>query len=232
LSRESVIKATAAALQPKALDLTQFRQRSARDSTVKVKTDDAAGALAFAALDREDGPGDALRPILLRLKYADQRTKPIFIRALMLLLGRHGYDAQKPSDTLYALATVALFEWLNDACVKCRATSNSRPKARRGIGMRCLACQNSGRFRMNLKQRWKMVSEVIGDMQVQAGQGRRGLPLEAFRDRWTPAYLRLLNDLQACDRSMVASVDLRFTASVRSEEAEDIDPIEVEEGEG
>lgn len=282
--REAVIKATAAALQPKALDLTKYRQRSARDSTIAVKAEDAAGALAFAALDREDGPGDTLRPLLLRLKYAQQRARPLFIRCLMLLLERHGYDPRKPSEVFYAVGLVALFEWLNDACPRCRSpkpkgprvtpcpacraverenvtarfttrelerdgrviqkpvavqeaaagcprckgmgrifTEDKRPRG----GMRCVTCQNTGRQRYRMKQRWQLVSEFLGDAQAARREQRRGIDYAVFRDRWEPAYVRLVDYLRRCDRSIVEGLDLRVEASnMRDTEPERLDPIE------
>lgn len=136
MNRESILKAVAAALQPDSLDLTQFAKARAPslEREFRVRADEAAGALAYAALDQyldaagnavasNDAagvlhPGDALAPLLLRLKYADQASRDLFARAHRLLMSRCG--ERQASDTLDAVGMVALFEWVNDSCPTCR----------------------------------------------------------------------------------------------------------------
>ena len=138
MTRESILKSVASALQPESLDLTQFARARVASLEVpvrRIRADDAAGALAFAALDQfeidgeavaanEEGavrlPGDPLLPLLLRLKYADQMSRDIFNRAHLLLVNRHGGLDRRESETLFAVAFVALFEWVNDSCPTCR----------------------------------------------------------------------------------------------------------------
>lgn len=137
--RESKIVAIAGAVQAKSFDLTQYRQRSLAERRLKVRGEDAAGALAFAAMDQYEGldglptgandpdatrlPGDPLTPLLLRLKYADQWAKDSFQRAQLILLHRYGGLSGAPSETLFAVAYAALAEWVHDPCPKCRGTS-------------------------------------------------------------------------------------------------------------
>ena len=139
--RDARVKATVSGLQPASLDLTKFaRSRSARfSSTVaarKVPMDSAAGALAYAALDRyEDDqgkptgaddptamrrPGDPLASLLLRLKYSGQRSPDLFKQARLLLVHRHCGLEGKPTDRHHAVAAAALFEWMHDDCARCR----------------------------------------------------------------------------------------------------------------
>jgi hypothetical protein len=115
MSREAKIRATSAALQPKSLDLAALRQRSLRESQMRVRQDDAAGALGFA-----EARGDPLPGVLLRLKYAHQRTEEGYKRAQALLLHRHGGLARKPSLIMGAVAMAALLEWVHDECQRCR----------------------------------------------------------------------------------------------------------------
>lgn len=137
--REAKIVGLSGGLQPKGMDLTQFVRRGIRERRLKVHGDDAAGALAFAALDMdEDGekrPGDPLGPLLLRLKYASQPSKEAFQRAHLILLRRHGWLARRPSETMFAVAYAAIVEWVHDACPKCRGA-----KAKTLQPQPCLAC--------------------------------------------------------------------------------------------
>jgi hypothetical protein len=138
--REKAIKAVAGALQPDSLDLTKYRQRGIREGrTLHVRKEEAAGALAFAAQDREvDGratKGDTLAPLLLRLKYVDQHSKETFQKAHLILLRRHGWSRRKPSETMWAVAMVAIFEWVHDQCPECRG---NRPN--QAVPTPCEAC--------------------------------------------------------------------------------------------
>lgn len=137
--REAIIKGYAGALGPDTLDLTAFRQRSVRDRTVKVKREDAAGALGFGASDWDDGEdsgnGRTLSAMLLRLKYAEQRSHGLFTRAHRLIVDRGESDDKKRSELLYAIGLAAVFEWAHDHCVKCRG---ARPRADRMEP--CTAC--------------------------------------------------------------------------------------------
>jgi hypothetical protein len=208
---------------------------------------------------------------------------PFSSRASCSCLKRHGYDARKPSETLYAVGFAALFEWLNDACPRCRSTKprtarvspcpSCRPVERekvtarfttaeievkgqlytrpiamqspdpgcpkcRGMGrvfaedkqrggMRCVTCQNTGRQRFRLKQRWQLVSEFLGDIQEGRRERRVGIPLDTFRDRWATNYNRLLDYLQRCDRTLAAGLDLHQDAvENRSTDPERFDLIE------
>lgn len=123
--RERLIKGAAGALQPKSHDLTQYRRQSARERRVRVRSEDAAGALAFAATDRvlkdEQTYGDPLASLLLRLKYAEQFSKTLFTQAHLILLDRYGGLATKKSLMMSAIAFMALFEWCHDECPRgCR----------------------------------------------------------------------------------------------------------------
>jgi hypothetical protein len=143
MSRESILRATVSALQPESLDLTQFAKARAasRERELRVRSDVAAGALAYAAMDQNldaDGkplsandpagvrhPGDPLPLLLLRLKYAEQQSRALFDRAHLLLVHRHGGLDRRESETLHAVAWVALFEWVHDACPSCRGKRNA-----------------------------------------------------------------------------------------------------------
>lgn len=134
---ERRIKAVAGALGPKNVDLTQFRRQAAgAGRALRLKGEDAAGALAFAALDRTDpetgevARGDPLPGLLLRLKYANQFSKGPFGDALLILLRRHGGMRRRRSATLTAIASVALFEWVHDRCQKCRGARPGSSKPR------------------------------------------------------------------------------------------------------
>lgn len=133
------------------MDLTKFRQKSITDRSRTLSSEQAAGAMGFAANDWENkdeksamfgdsGSGNPLAPILLRLKYADDRSSMAFVRAQILLFNRTVTDPRKrASQTLYAVTRAALFEWVHDACSKCRVRKAGAPKAQP-----CLAC---GQFR-------------------------------------------------------------------------------------
>lgn len=149
--REAVLKATAGALNPKGLDLTKYRQRGARERAISVRADEAAGALAFAQLDRyEDAagravawddpsgvrmPGDSFPALLLRLKYADQLSRGLLRSAHVALVHHYGGLSVARSETLAAVGLVALSEWLFDRCPKCRPSTGGVKQPRP-----CLAC--------------------------------------------------------------------------------------------
>lgn len=150
--RERTIKSVASGLQPKSYDLTSHaRARAAsrvRDP-MKLRAEDAAGALAFAANDRivdgEELAGTPLSVLLLRLKYADQFSKVLFARAHRILLDRYGGLATKKSETMEAVAFIALFEWAHDECSSCRGR-------RQGVAppRPCPACPTYRRAEMEL----------------------------------------------------------------------------------
>ena len=130
--RDKVVKAIAGALQPKNLDLTQFaRARSADPSALerqfKVRSEDAAGALAYATKERvikgKLEPGDRLPGLLLQLKYAKKMSRETFNQAHLILLERHGGLGRHLSLMVWAIGAAAIFEWINDACPKCRGRS-------------------------------------------------------------------------------------------------------------
>lgn len=177
--RDSTIKAVAAALQPKSIDLTKHARARRRDGeslnefTRTVSGEDAAGALGFAANDWENkdvnsplfgdsGPGNPLAPVLLRLKYADDRSSSTFVRAQRLLFARYETDPRKrASATLYAVVRAALFEWVHDQCQKCRGRKPGAPKA-----SPCLACGQSR----------ETVSDGEGTREVILGQPTKECP--------------------------------------------------------
>lgn len=122
--REDAVKAAAAGLQPKSLDLTEYapaRSASRVRSTMRVANDEASFAMGFAVgpitVKGEVMGGDPLAVALLRLKYAEQLSMSGFERALALLLHQH----DPVSQTLRAVAAAALIEWVNDRCPKCRS---------------------------------------------------------------------------------------------------------------
>jgi hypothetical protein len=152
--REAVIKAVSGALGPDYLDLAQYQRRSTRDPRqIKVRGDMAAAALAYASKDRvvtnKDGSietifGDPLAILLLRLKYAGEKDRqPVFEEAHAMLLERHMKWLREVSDleVLYAVAIVALFEWLNDPCPVCRKVKRQREP-------RVCSCVLSGELRL------------------------------------------------------------------------------------
>lgn len=114
MSSESKVRAVSAALQAKGFDLGQYQRDTER--RLKIRSDVAAGALAFAA-----SRGDPLPGLLLRLKYAGERSEEAFARAQGLLVHRHGGTHRSTSGTLRAVAFAAVLEWCHDACKKCRA---------------------------------------------------------------------------------------------------------------
>lgn len=217
--REAVVKAVASAIQPDSLDLTQFRQRSARDTATRaqrelqrLRREDAAAALAYSALQSEEVVTDPLASPLLRMKYAGDWNRELFRDAHRKLLerftGARGAALwSKVSETLYACATAALFEWLHDHCPKCRFHGKSRK------GSRCPSCRNSGRISLTTARRWELVSDYIGDAQVKRGDRRRGLDPKIFKSRWSRRYLEMLEILRTTDRLMGAAIDLRLRAS-------------------
>jgi hypothetical protein len=191
---ERRIKAVAGALGPKSHDLTQYRRRSIREGRhLRVKSEDASGALAFSA--REDALGAAL----LRFKYAEQRNKGAFTNALELLLRRHGWDAKHPSITLHACAVVTLFEWSHDQCPECRG-----PRKTKTRGMHCTNCSNSGRKAFRFKQRFALVNDYV------MSAGMKPLKLTTFQRSWEKVYLGFLRDLRDVDRTIAQAIDLGF----------------------
>jgi hypothetical protein len=137
--REATIKAVAAALQPKSLDLTSLapaRVANRVESTQRIPTEDASYAMGFAiadmeAIDGEQFSGDPLAVALLRLKYAEHLTIANFERALDLLLHLHsGLRPPVQSETLHSVAAAALVEWLNDRCPVCRGPRSQVKVAR------------------------------------------------------------------------------------------------------
>jgi hypothetical protein len=123
MSREAKIRATAAAMHPKAIDLAAMRQRSVRDTDFRVRPEIAAGALAYASND-----SDALPSLMLRLKHARWRTPENYRVAGELLLHRYKGLACVPSRTMRAVAMAALYEWVNDHCAKCRDREEPTPQ--------------------------------------------------------------------------------------------------------
>jgi hypothetical protein len=146
LSRESALKATAAGLQAKSLDLTRYAKArvASREREFRVPTDIAAYALGFSVADVEiDGErirGAPLAAVLLRLKYAEQVTVANFTRAHLLLVDQYGglNGPSKAPDILSAVARAALIEWLRDECPQCRGAERGQVKPRR-----CTACLHS-----------------------------------------------------------------------------------------
>jgi hypothetical protein len=138
MNRETKLKATASALQPDSLDLTQFAKARAAsfEQEMHIRSTDAAGAMAFAAMDQfqdADGnvvapndpcgvrvKGDPLAVLLLRLKYADAWNREVFNQAHLILARRYGGLYRRRSETFHAVSLVALFEWIHDACTTCR----------------------------------------------------------------------------------------------------------------
>jgi hypothetical protein len=142
VSRESRLKATIGAINPRGVDLTELapaRSVSRAAPIQRIGMDMAAGALAFTSLDRfEDGdgnpvasddpaairrPGDPFTPMLLRLKYGRHIQPALFTQAKRLLVHRHAGLDQAGGAVLEAVAAAALFEWLNDECSRCRGAS-------------------------------------------------------------------------------------------------------------
>jgi hypothetical protein len=125
MSRDSKIRALSRALHPKTQDLASMRQRSIHEREVKLKPEDAAGMIAFAANDTLDADGmvmrgDPLPGLLLQLKYAQQRTPDRYKQAHAILVGRHGGLDRRRNRTVSAIGMAALVEWVNDLCPKCR----------------------------------------------------------------------------------------------------------------
>jgi hypothetical protein len=220
--RENVLKATAGALQASSIDLTKLRRQSTRDPRrLKVRGDDAAGALAFAALDRtEKGEllrGDRLGPILLRLKYAEQHSRDLFQTAHIVLVHRHGgIFRRRPSLTTFALGYVAIFEWVHDPCPKCRGRASGKPVPKDGKGMRCTSCNNSGRVAFTVKRRWALVNDFIVSAQKREDAAPTGIDFNVFRAHWISRYHRYLEVLRGADRRIAGTLDLGMTASERS----------------
>lgn len=149
MSRSSRIKATSGALNPRGLDFTKFRQRGSREGRrLNVRSDDAAGALAFVALDRYEDtkgdpvaandpagmrrPGDPLAALLVRLKYAEHFSNAIFVDATKELVARYsGFARHDVTERMRdAVAAAALFEWIHDACPRCRRVKPARTVVR------------------------------------------------------------------------------------------------------
>lgn len=271
LSRESKLIATASALQPKSLDLTQFARARVADNTrrMRVGSDEASAALAFATVDviDKDGgtrKGDELPGMLLRLKYANQWGKALFQRAHLILLKRHGWDGKRDiSETLFAIAYAAIVEWVQDRCPKCRGARQGQrdplvclscglhkemvdtvvngrltkravitgrpalgcPKChglgrifekdkKRGKGMRCVPCGNSGRRSFPVKQRWFLVVDFLQSSAAARGLAYDPLKIEVFRTNWMPKYHKFLDILQDIDRNQITSgIDFSFAAA-------------------
>jgi hypothetical protein len=153
VSREARLKATIGALQPSGFDLTELapaRSVSRAAPVQRVSMDMAAGALAYASLDRfedADGkgvasddpdairrPGDPFTPMLLRLKYGRHIRPALFADARRALLHRHAGLDIRGGAVLDSVASAALFEWLHDQCSKCRG---ARPPRMRTCPARC-----------------------------------------------------------------------------------------------
>jgi hypothetical protein len=136
--RESKIIAVAGGLNAQGLDLTKYRQRWIGDKRPHLSAQEADGALGFATgavlIKDADDPegqwykGDEFRSLLLRIKMGQQLSVDPFKRALLLLLKRQGEEGA--CATTQAVAAGALFEWLNDQCMRCRGAKHgqSRPK--------------------------------------------------------------------------------------------------------
>jgi hypothetical protein len=158
--REPIVKATISALQPKGLDLSKYQKT--RERQVNLRPEDASGALAFAACDVEvDGEvmrGDTLRPRLLRLK-ASPSSGAFFQEALHDFLRRHGFKSSRPVPMLYATGLVALFEWMYDACPKCRKERQGSPKPRT---CECVNRTEERRYRHGPKQPWGYRKVKVG----------------------------------------------------------------------
>lgn len=186
------IKAVAGALQPKALDLTKYaRARSASRERVapQLRGDDAAGALAFAAAD------DPLPGLLLRLKYAEQRSPDIFKQAQLILLGRYGGTAQRDTSAMMAAcAAGALFEWTHDG--------NPLPQKgpRRGRAGQFAARKRSA-ARLTKWDRWMLVRRYLG----YAGDILR---FKDFTGHWVARYSKFVDVLHGIERGMASAIDL------------------------
>jgi len=273
MSRESKIQAIASGLQPDALDLTQFAPAKRGNTAgyrqnIKVSSQDAAGALAFSALevvvDGEKQSGDPLPSLLLRLKYAEHRNRDNMRQALEIIVHRYGGLATKHADTMRAVCFVALAEWVGDqcpacrqietdasvsacecvgrvekrkarshvddpwemrdvivptpipGCAKCKGLGRIFAKAKRGNGMWCVACRNSGRTSLDPKRRHRWVNDQIRA----SGKGTAMLSLQNFRSHWMKSYCRILDNLRAIDKAqIVTGIDLGMEAGFRAEEA-------------
>jgi hypothetical protein len=228
MSREARVKVVAGALQPKGLDLTQFQRHHGR-RPVKLRAADADGVLGFAMADvtekdakGNDGEtfyGDALAVALLRLKYADQRSRDGFSRAVTLLVHRYGGLARKRSEMVRFCAIAAVFEWVHDACPKCRGRRRStarHPKGaqpQRDSGMRCVSCRNTGRSSWKRKERWYYVNELVVSHQRERQQKITGIGLQVFLNHWMPGYEKFMDVLHRTDRTIAAGLDLGFHPS-------------------
>lgn len=233
MSREARIKAVAGGLQPKGLDLTQFQRHHGRRPT-KLRAADADGVLGFAGADvaQKDARGntietfygDALATALLRLKYADQRSRESFTRAVEILVHRHGGLARKRSEMVRFCAIAAVFEWVHDACPKCRGRREAQARkmkkpnvAERGI--RCIACRGTGRIHTDgrpgakRKDRWLYVNDLVVTLQKERGQPRTGIGLQVFLSHWMQRYEDFLEILRRTDRTIAAGLDLGFQPS-------------------
>lgn len=199
--REDLKRATISALQPRSPRLHQLRQTATRDSIPVLAPEEAAGALAYAALDA----GTDIRPRLLRLK-VDPMDRAGFEAVVSQLLEQHGFRAARPNPMLYAVVHVALFEWLHDACPKCRVRRAGEPAAK--PGMVCRTCQNTGRLAFNVKARRALAADLWRS--IVRGQP---FPNEIWRRVWIARHHEILVDIRRLGGSSLVGVDLRETTS-------------------
>lgn len=246
--RDALIKVAARAASPEYLDMTRFRQRSSADGVeIQASRQDVLGAMAFSARDWRavdsagnvvaEGEGNPLLGALLRLKYHAPRDREAFDRAHLLLLERH---VDKTSDTMYAVATAALFEWVFDRCPVC--CGGARPghfprepekKRRAAPFLLCSRCGNSRRATWTIGERYRFVRESLDELDAKRREGRRlelararfhGLPpppfpwrerralsFRAFRVSWHRRYLVFLELLRQADKRIGKPLDIQVS---------------------
>lgn len=98
-------------------------------------------------------------------------------------------------------------------CPKCHGLGRifaERPLPR---GMVCISCRNSGVVAWRAKRRWRMVSELLLEVQRDRGLPCVGIPWPRFSDHWHKRYYGFLGILRAADRRMGATIDFGLVHS-------------------
>lgn len=228
MSREAKIRATAAAMHPKSIDLAAMRQRSTRDNDFHVRPEIAAGALAYAS----SHDGDPLPSLMLRLKHARWRTAENYKAAGELLLYRYKGLSCTPSRTMQAVAMAALYEWVNDHCT-CRVMDGAKRSGDRERGIRCLSCNATGRVTFDPRKRARLVSELIAADQKACGEKVTGFPSKRFGAVWNSKYWKFIDVLRMIDKHEVGVLAFGFkaihTSPIETESIDDDVSMEVPE---
>jgi hypothetical protein len=209
--REILIKATVGAMQPANFDLTKLRKRIAgTDEPIPARPHDLLAALAFSAMpsssiEGDRIPGQGLRALALRIKYAGHGGPDLYRNAAKLLITRAtAKNERRASLKAQALAMVAIYEWAHSACPACRThpARAENPTA----GLKCMRCWATGEVALTPSKRRMLLNTAIPAPRTEHAL----FTPNEFKEKWAKKYHKLLSILRGIDRDIVRGVDIQL----------------------